>query len=148
DDDGGDGQQHRRDSAERFFHIGADYIGFMKSSWLILSVALLAPQVPTEEHQHAAVPLEKLGSVTFANSCAAAAQMPFNRAVALLHSFEFRLAIEGFESALKADPSCGIASWGIALSHWSNPFAPGIRPAAQLQRGLAAIDRAKAAGSK
>ena len=91
---------------------------------------------------------EKLGSVTFATSCSAAAQPQFNRAVALLHSFEFGQAIDGFGTALKTDPSCAMAEWGIALSRWSNPFAAGIRPAALLQQGRAAVDRARAIGIK
>ena len=91
---------------------------------------------------------EKLGSVTFTTSCSAAAQPQFNRAVALLHSFEFGQAIDGFGTALKTDPSCAMAEWGIALSRWSNPFAAGIRPAALLQQGRAAVDRARAIGIK
>ena len=57
-------------------------------------------------------------------------------------------AIEGFAATLKADPSCAIAEWGIALSRWGNPFAAGIRPAAPLQQGRDAVDRAKAIGAK
>jgi hypothetical protein len=66
-----------------------------------------------ERHDHAAP--EKLGSVHFQTSCAAAAQPVFDRAVALLHSFDFGRAIDGFNAALKEDPSCVIAYWGIAL---------------------------------
>ena len=68
---------------------------------------------------------EKLGTVHFAISCNEAAQAEFNRAVALLHSFQFSRAIAGFDSVLRADATCGMAYWGIALSDWSNPFAPG-----------------------
>jgi hypothetical protein len=90
----------------------------------------------------------KIGTVSFLTSCNTAAQPQFNRAVALLHSFEFRSAIEGFEATLQADPSCAMAEWGIALSRWSNPFAAGVRPPAVLQQGLAAVDRAKKIGAK
>src|SRR5947207_7582710 len=94
-----------------------------------LTVAmLLAVPAVAQEHQHGAAPAEKLGTVHFATSCNAAAQPSFARAMALLHSFEFAKAIDGFSTALKADPSCAIAEWGIALSRWSNPFAIGIRP--------------------
>jgi hypothetical protein len=102
--------------------------------------------VDAQDHVHATT--EKLGTVNFTTSCSAAAQSPFNRAVALLHSFEFLQAIEGFGATLKADPSCAIAEWGIALSRWSNPFAAGIRPAGPLQQGRAAVDRARAIGAK
>ena len=66
----------------------------------------------------------------------------------MLHSFEFAHAIEGFNTTLKTDPSCAMAEWGIALSRWSNPFSPGIRPAAPLQQGRDAIARARAIGTR
>jgi hypothetical protein len=100
-----------------------------------------------QDHVHA-TSAEKLGSVNFTTSCSAAAQSPFNRAVALLHSFEFLRAIDGFGATLAADPSCAMADWGIALSRWSNPFAVGIRPAGPLQEGRAAVERARAIGAK
>lgn len=93
-------------------------------------------------------PMKKLGTVHFATSCSPAAQPVFNRAVALLHSFEFGGAIEGFNATLKADSTCGIAYWGLALSAWSNPFAPGIKSAKQIETGLAAVQHAKTTGSK
>ena len=100
----------------------------------------------TQDHQHAAV--EKLGTVVFATSCSAAAQPRFNRAVALLHSFEFQRAMDGFAATLTADPSCAMAEWGIALSRWSNPFAVGLRPPVQLQQGRDAVERARAIGTR
>ena len=117
--------------------------------WINVFLVLLATAtVSAQQHDHPPASPERLGTVTFPNSCSPQAQPAFNRAVALLHSFEFRRAIDGFDAALKTDPACGIASWGIALSHWSNPFAAGIRPPAQLQLGLEAVQRAKAAGAK
>src|SRR5277367_3303214 len=60
---------------------------------LIASIlmTLLAPCVLAQEHQHRNG--EKLGEVHFATSCNAPAQKEFNRAVALLHSFQFSNAI-------------------------------------------------------
>jgi hypothetical protein len=116
--------------------------------WWVLAFSLATIAASAQQHEHAAAPLEKLGTVAFTNSCNAAAQAPFNRGVALLHSFEFGRAIEAMETTLKADPSCGIAAWAIALSRWSNPFAPGIRSAAQITQGREAVDRARAAGAK
>src|SRR5262245_11909095 len=101
-----------------------------------------------QDHEHGASPGGKLGTVTFATSCSAASAPTFNRAVALLHSFEFSRAIEGFNATLAADPSCAVAQWGIALSRWSNPFGVGIRPPAALQLGRDAVERARAIGPK
>ena len=96
-------------------------------------------------HQHAAgAGHEQLGTVDFATSCTAAAKPDFNRAVALLHSFEFGDAIKGFTAALGKDPSCAMAEWGIALSRWGNPFNLAQRAAGPLKEGQAAVDRAKA----
>jgi hypothetical protein len=101
-----------------------------------------------QEHEHGASTSEQLGTVSFATSCSTAARPRFNRAVALLHSFEFGRAIAGFGSTLQADPSCAIAEWGIALSAWTNPFGVGIRPAAGLKQGRDAVERARALGPK
>jgi hypothetical protein len=108
---------------------------------------MLAPGAHAQQHDHA-LAAEKLGTVVFATSCSAAAQPLFNRAVALLHSFEFQRAIDAFGAILKADPSCAMAEWGIALSRWSNPFAVGIRPAGPLQQGRDAVARARTIGTK
>src|SRR3954470_16808593 len=59
----------------RFAHVAA----------LITTVAV-AGSASGQEHQH---PGEKLGTVHFANSCSPTAAASFDRAIALLHSFEF-----------------------------------------------------------
>lgn len=107
---------------------------------------LLAASTFAQEHQHGSA--EKLGAVHFSTSCSVEAQKEFDRAVALLHSFQFSHAIQGFNAALKRDPSCGIAYWGIALSQWSNPFAAGLKDATQLEAGRESAERGKAAGAK
>ena len=58
----------------------------------LFASALILVSVPgaAQEHAHAS---EKLGTVHFATSCSAAAQPTFDRAVTLLHSFEFGSAI-------------------------------------------------------
>ncbi len=91
---------------------------------------------------------EKLGTVHFATSCNQKAQKEFNRAVALLHSFQFSRAIEGFNFVLGEDATCGIAYWGIALSDWSNPFAPGVKDQSQLEEGRQNAERGKTVGAK
>ncbi|MFN2602168.1 MAG: tetratricopeptide repeat protein [Gemmatimonadaceae bacterium] len=94
------------------------------------------------------VQAQKLGTVHFQNSCSPAAQESFNRSVALLHSFEFRQAIDGFNATLKTDSTCAIADWGLALSAWSNPFANAIRPEKQIANGLAFVQSGRERGTK
>ncbi len=115
-------------------------------SLALAAVLAVAPLVAQQKHDHARS--EKLGTVRFATSCSAAAQPAFLRAMALLHSFEFGPAIEGFSAANTADPSCAIAQWGIALSRWGNPFAAGNKTPAQLEAGRTAIAKAKSIGAK
>jgi hypothetical protein len=110
-------------------------------------VLMFAPNAHALQHEHA-LPAEKLGIVAFATSCSAAAQPQFNRAVALLHSFEFLRAIDAFGATLTTDPTCAMAEWGIALSRWSNPFVSGIRPAGPLRQGRDAVERARTIGAK
>jgi hypothetical protein len=109
-------------------------------------LTLVASRGIAQEHQHAHG--EKLGTVHFATSCNEVAQKDFNRAVALLHSFQFSRAIEGFNAVLGEDPTCGIAHWGIALSDWSNPFATGMKDRGQLQLGRESAERGKIVGAK
>src|SRR5215469_949783 len=91
---------------------------------------------------------EALGTVHFSTSCNGDAQKEFDRAVALLHSFQFSRAIQGFQASLKTDSTCGIAYWGIALSQWSNPFAAGMKDKNQLEAGRASMEHANATGVK
>ncbi len=111
----------------------------------------MLPAVPgtvlaRQEHQHGGS--EKLGTVKFATSCAPAVAPAFNRAMALLHSFEFMPAIEGFTAVSTTDSGCAIAYWGMAVSRWGNPFSAGLKTPAQLEAGRAAIDKAKAIGAR
>jgi tetratricopeptide (TPR) repeat protein len=111
-----------------------------------LTAAVALSALLAQQHQHGAA--EQLGTVKFETSCAAPAQAPFLRGMALLHSFEFGPAIESFNAAAAADPGCGIAYWGVALSRWGNPFAAGIKPPATIQAGNAAVASAKKAGAR
>ena len=99
-----------------------------------------------QEHEHGSG--EKLGTVHFATSCNEEAQKEVDRAVALLHSFQFSRAIAEFNAAPKSDPTCGIAYWGIALSQWSNPFAAGLKDKSQLQAGQGSVELGKTTGTR
>ena len=115
--------------------------GVMAGFLLTLAASCIA-----QEHQHGNS--EKLGAVHFVTSCNDVAQKEFDRAVSLLHSFQFSRAIEGFNAVLGEDATCGIAFWGIALSDWSNPFAPGMKDKGQLQAGRESAERGKTLGAK
>ena len=120
----------------------------MHGKTLIAAILLvfIAARGMTQEQQHGSD--ERLGQVHFATSCNERAQSDFNRAVALLHSFQFSAAIEGFNAVLRVDPTCAVAYWGIALSDWSNPFAPGQKDQGQLQLGRQSVERGTEPGAK
>ncbi|HEY6705097.1 MAG TPA: hypothetical protein VI010_13435 [Xanthobacteraceae bacterium] len=89
---------------------------------------------------------QRLGRVHFAISCNDTAQRRFDRAMRYQHSFWYRQAKEIFEDVAKADPECGMAYWGIALTLLNYP--PAATPGSNLPLGLAAIEKAKAVGAK
>ncbi|MGH2897811.1 MAG: hypothetical protein ACRDMZ_03995, partial [Solirubrobacteraceae bacterium] len=98
-------------------------------------LALAARVLGAQGHTHQPATPEKLGTVHFATSCKPAVTARFDRAIALLHSFEFGTAIRGFTDVLRADSSCAMAQWGIAMSRWSNPMVASNRAPAQLTLG-------------
>jgi tetratricopeptide (TPR) repeat protein len=116
------------------------------ASLLVLFALLTRGLVFAQAHDHDSA--ENLGKVNFNTSCNSAAQPQFNRAVALMHSFQFARAIEAFNVILVSDPSCAISYWGIALSNWGNPFAAGLKLPAQLDQGLKAIQQARTTAAK
>lgn len=112
----------------------------------LLLFLLLAGAPLLAQQQHAHTNDERLGKVHFATSCAPRVTSEFDRAIALLHSFEFGSAIRGFSDVLASDSTCAMAYWGIALSRWTNPFVVNVRTPAQLHAGQEAVARASALG--
>jgi tetratricopeptide (TPR) repeat protein len=107
---------------------------------LTIGLSFASPAASQEEGD------QRLGTVHFATSCNEAAQRRFDRGMRYQHSFWYRQSKEIFEEVLKADPECGIAYWGIALSLLNNPHNP--PPAPNLPLGLDAIQKGKAVGAK
>jgi tetratricopeptide (TPR) repeat protein len=95
-----------------------------------------------ESHQHELTE-QQVGSVHFANSCAKDVQPAFQRAVALLHSFQYEQARAAFQGISKQDPTCAMAQWGIAMSHYHGLWENGDTAA-----GREAIAKAQAIAGK
>lgn len=102
------------------------------------------------DHQHHGKS-QTVGRVAFPTSCRADVQEQFEKGVAMLHSFWFEEAQKTFEQVTAADPTCAMASWGVAMTLLGNPFT-GVAPNAERHRaGLAAGEKAvslAAAGSR
>src|SRR5271154_1033126 len=98
----------------------------------------------TPMHHHDAS--EKLGRVSFPISCAPDSQKPFERGVALMHSFGYEEAEAQFVEITQKDPACAMAHWGIALSlfHqiWERPEEP------SLKRGWSEMEQAQKLDAK
>ncbi|MFK4502220.1 hypothetical protein ABIF86_006511 [Bradyrhizobium japonicum] len=88
---------------------------------------------------------QQLGSVHFQTSCNDVAQRRFDRGMRYQHSYWYANAKEIFEEAIKADPTCSMAYWGIALTYMDNPHNAIPKP--NLAPGLAAILKAKEIGA-
>jgi tetratricopeptide (TPR) repeat protein len=99
-----------------------------------------------QDHAHTSP--DSIGTVRFETSCSPKVANQFNRAVALLHSFEFGASIRAFNDVLAADSTCAMAHWGIALSRWTNPMVAGKRPATLMEAGRSSIHSARQLSSK
>ena len=99
-----------------------------------------------QDHAGHGAPADRLGSVTFQNTCADAVKPQVNRGVALLHSFWFDEAIRTFNDVAAKDPKCGISQWGVALAMWGNVLATGPQPPG-ITAALAAIDKGRQMGT-
>ena len=110
--------------------------------------AMLACALATEaqEGHHHELGEEEVGSVHFLTTCstgmseAAKAEFDasFNRAVALLHSFQYEDTQAAFEAIAKKNPSCAMAEWGVAMSHYHGLWRSG-----DVAAGRAAISKAR-----
>jgi hypothetical protein len=114
-------------------------------SFFFCAGASFAP-VAVAQHDHGSPDPAALGNVSFPTSCSPAVQSDFNRAVALLHSFWYKKSEETFLAVAKADPSCGMAEWGVAMSHYRQLWDPPTP--FDLQAGSAAVEKANTAGAK
>jgi hypothetical protein len=86
------------------------------------------------------------GDLVFPASCGSSVQPRFDAALAALHSFWYKQAREEFTAITQTDPDCAMAHWGVAMSVWTQLWAP-PQPAS-LKIGQEEIARARAAAHK
>lgn len=114
--------------------------------WLLAATAHAA----SSAHDHSAIAgahktPENLGEVNFEVNCKAEVRRPFDRAMALLHSFEYDAARNAFEQVARGDPRCAMAHWGIAMSYVHPLWAP--PGAEEFAAGKAAASKGQKMGS-
>jgi tetratricopeptide (TPR) repeat protein len=122
--------------------------GFRKSRralFGLLAIMLTTGSAQAHEHHgaeggNADAAIEKFGTIHMPISCAASVQAPFERGVALLHSFWYEEATKQFKAIAEADSHCAMAYWGLAMAEW-RPFWDGINDDRR-KAGAAEIDQA------
>jgi hypothetical protein len=107
--------------------------GLIAVFFLLISVAWAQ-----EEHHHHALTEEEVGSVQFETSCSKDVAASFNRAVALLHSFQYEQTRQAFAEIAQEHPGCAMALWGIAMSHYH-----GLWDSGDIVAGRAALRQAQ-----
>src|SRR5260370_36764586 len=70
------------------------------------------------QEDHHELSKEEVGTVHFLVACSKSVELSFNRAVALLHSFQYEQARQAFSEISLQDPTCAMAQWGVAMSHY------------------------------
>jgi Tfp pilus assembly protein PilF len=103
------------------------------------AISLVSPQEGGHQHHS-----PELGKLSFESSCTPQAHAVLERGLGWLHSFEYEQAARTFAEAAAADPKCGIAHWGVAMSHYHPLWAP--PSPAELEKGIAALVEARKAG--
>jgi tetratricopeptide (TPR) repeat protein len=107
-------------------------------SALISALCLFVCLGWSDEGHHHALTEEEVGSVQFSTSCSQDLAGSFNRAVALLHSFQYEQARRAFTDIASHDSGCAMAYWGIAMSHYH-----GIWDSGDLVAGREALHKAQ-----
>lgn len=83
----------------------------------------------------------KLGGIEFPVSCNEIATPIMERSLALLHHMTYTGAEAEFSKAIKADPKCALAYWGVAMS-WVHPLWNDPPSEERLVKGLELLNKA------
>ncbi len=108
---------------------------------VVALMACASPEAERHAHPHEAA----LGSVHFDVACSDAVAEDFDGAVALLHHMQYVESRAAFEQIVEADPDCGMAHWGIAMTLFQ-PLWPSRPGPEALQRGWEEVRKAQELG--
>ncbi len=106
---------------------------------IVVLVACVAPAAAQEARHQETL----LGTVNFNASCSAE---EFDQALAFLHHMQYEESRAVFERIAEADPECGMAHWGIAMTLFQ-PLWPNRPGPEALRRGWAEVRRAEELGT-
>jgi tetratricopeptide (TPR) repeat protein len=119
------------------------------SSFRLLAVILIffSAALPVSSQAPASPDVSQgLGKVSFPISCNAEVRPIFERAVALLHSFQYAAAEKSFTEVSEKDPQCAMAYWGLAMTVY-HPLWDGANDKA-ISRGAGYLSKARLIGTK
>ena len=105
-----------------------------------------APSADAPTSREASQPLahqygNELGTIKFPVSCNALATPIMERSLALLHHMTYAGAEAEFSKAIKADPDCALAYWGVAMT-WIHPLWNDPPSEERLASGLEYLNKA------
>jgi tetratricopeptide (TPR) repeat protein len=110
----------------------------MRVSASLLCAAILLGSTAWSDEGHHVLTEAEVGAVSFSTSCSGILKRDFNRAVALLHSFQYAQARQAFGEISGKDPTCAMAQWGVAMSYYH-----GLWGNSDLAAGRAAVRQAE-----
>ncbi len=88
-----------------------------------------------------------MGAVSFPVSCTEQAQEYMTRGVGLLHHMTYMAAEKTFNDAMRADPNCVLAYWGVAMTY-IHPLWPDVTSKLQMAKATELIARAESIAAK
>ena len=115
-------------------------------AWFLAFLVFTPAWVGAPQHDHTSHQPDRMGTVHFDTSCSPELRDEFDLAVATLHSFGYGKSAQLFAHVLSADPSCSMAEWGIAMSHYHQVWNPPTKD--DLRIGLQAAQDGLSMGSK
>jgi tetratricopeptide (TPR) repeat protein len=117
------------------------FLMLFSSLFILAAFADAAVSDDDQGHHHEDLTAAQLGTVAFPVSCAPEVQKPFERGVALLHSFWYEEAEKEFQLIATDNPRCAMAHWGIAMSLWHQLWNEPDKKV--IQRGMDEVHQAK-----
>jgi len=114
--------------------------------YILLTVAVLctigvSSAIADDTQHHEELNPTQLGTVHFPVSCVTSVQKPFERGIALLHSFWYEEAEKQFTQIAAEDPHCAMVHWGVAMSLWHQLWNHPDKKT--IKRGEAEVKKAK-----
>ena len=112
---------------------------------LFFCAFFFAPASRCQDEHHHELSAEEVGSVHFSTSCSKTVSESFNRAVALLHSFQYEQSRQAFSQVSLQDSTCAMAQWGIAMSHYHGLWGNGDTAAGRVALEKTGVEVVRAA---